>query len=71
MERPPCLNCKNRHINCHSDCEIYKGYAERREQFLKAKYEEYQERNDWYLARHERVREVARQNRVSDKRKKT
>ena len=70
MEMPPCLDCKSRHINCHSDCEVYKGYAERREQFLKAKDKEYRELNDWHTARYSRVMEVARRKDNMNKRKK-
>jgi hypothetical protein len=26
--RPPCLNCKTRHLGCHDKCDRYKKYKE-------------------------------------------
>lgn len=32
----PCKGCTSRHIACHSDCEGYKQFKEKREADLKA-----------------------------------
>jgi hypothetical protein len=29
MIKPPCLNCSNRIMGCHSKCELYIGYRAR------------------------------------------
>ena len=26
---PPCKNCADRHIGCHSECELYKIYKDK------------------------------------------
>lgn len=28
LMRPPCLNCKTRHLGCHDKCDRYKKYKE-------------------------------------------
>ena len=29
----PCRDCKDRKINCHSDCEKYQEYARKKKEF--------------------------------------
>lgn len=26
QKQSPCLGCENRHVGCHSECEVYKDY---------------------------------------------
>ena len=33
----PCKDCKDRHIGCHSDCELYKEFQRRNEELNKRK----------------------------------
>lgn len=35
MVKVYCLNCKKRHLGCHSDCEDYKKYKEELEHIKK------------------------------------
>lgn len=28
-DQAPCLNCDDRHLNCHSQCEHYKNFKQR------------------------------------------
>jgi len=32
----PCGDCEKRHVGCHSECELYKQYAEDRKRFKEA-----------------------------------
>ena len=47
MENSPCINCQDRKVtgdfNCHSVCERYKGFSERREQDRKARAEHHRQ----------------------------
>lgn len=31
IEDSPCKDCENRHMACHSECELYKAYEVRRD----------------------------------------
>ena len=37
MAHANCKGCKERHVGCHSKCEIYKEYRARQDALLKAK----------------------------------
>lgn len=34
-----CRDCKNRHIGCHSNCEIYQKWIEHQEELKKRRYQ--------------------------------
>ena len=37
---PPCKNCKDRKLKCHSTCEKYNNWREANERVKRARYEE-------------------------------
>lgn len=37
MAHANCKGCENRHVGCHSKCEIYQEYRARQDALLKAK----------------------------------
>lgn len=41
-----CKDCTNRHIGCHSECEIYKAFVEENEKLKKIKKEYSQQISD-------------------------
>ena len=50
--RPPCLNCKVRHIGCHDRCNKYKEYKE----YFKTRDEEEQEYKAYVVRAMDRMR---------------
>lgn len=40
MNNCPCHNCELRHVGCHSDCEVYKGWRAERDELNEKIYQE-------------------------------
>ena len=43
--KSPCLNCKARHLNCHSVCDKYKEYHAKNEERLELKKKSFEKEN--------------------------